>query len=70
MVFPLNLSDISLILAVESIVLLVTSELLSPYYGAANLKINKKRIRNTALVMSASFLITVAIRIVGMLLSP
>jgi hypothetical protein len=70
MAFPLNLSDISLILAVESIVLLVTSELLSPYYGAANLKINKKRIRNTALVMSASFLITVAIRIVGMLLSP
>ena len=70
MAFPLNLSDISLILAVESIVLLVTSELLSPYYGAANLKINKKRLRNTALVMSASFLITVAIRIVGMLLSP
>ena len=70
MAFPLNLTDISLLLAVESIVLLVTSELLSPYYGAANLQINKKRLRNTAIVMSALFLITVIIRIVGILLNP
>jgi hypothetical protein len=70
MVFPLNLSDISLLLAVEAIVLLVTSELLSPYYGAATLKINRKRLRNTAIVISISFLITVAARIVGILLSP
>jgi hypothetical protein len=70
MAFPLNLSDISLLLAVESIVLLVTSELLSPYYGAANLKINKKRLRNTSILMSALFLITVAIRIAGILLNP
>lgn len=70
MAFPLNISDISLILAVESIVLLVTSELLSPYYGAANLRINKKRLRNASILMSASFLITVAIRIAGILLNP
>ncbi len=70
MVFPLNLADISLLLAVESIILLVTSELLSPYYGAANLKINKKRLRNTAITMSAFFLITVTIRIASILLNP
>ena len=70
MAFPLNLSDISLLLAVESIVLLVTSELLSPYYGAANLKINKKRLRNASIVMPSLFLITVAIRIAGILLNP
>jgi hypothetical protein len=69
MVFPLNLSDLSLLLAVESIVLLVTSELLSPYYGAANLKINKKRLRHASILMSASFLATVAIRIADILLN-
>lgn len=68
--FPLTFWDISLLLAVTAIVLLVTSELLSPHYGATNLKINKKRLRNAAIVMSASFLITVAIRIVGILLNP
>ena len=69
MPFPLNLSDISLLLAVESIVLLVTSELISPYYGAANLKISKKRLRNAAIAMSVLFLVTVAVRITGILLN-
>jgi hypothetical protein len=69
MAFPINLSDLSLLLAVEAIVLLVTSELLSPYYGPANLKINKKRLRNTAIVISIAFLITVAFRIAGMLVN-
>jgi hypothetical protein len=69
MPFPLNLSDISLLLAVESIVLLVTSELISPYYGAANLKISKKRLRNAAIAMSVLFLVTVAARITGILLN-
>jgi hypothetical protein len=67
--FPLSMSDISLLLAVESIVLLITSSLLSPYYGPANLKINKKRLRNTSIVMSASFLVTVTIRIASILLN-
>ena len=69
MPFPLNLSDISLLLAVESIVLLVTSELISPYYGAASLKISKKRLRNAAITMSVLFLVTVAARITGILLN-
>jgi hypothetical protein len=61
--FPLTLLDASLVLAVTAIVLLVTSEILSPYYGPANLKINKKRLRNAALTTSILFLATVAIRI-------
>jgi hypothetical protein len=69
MPFPLNLSDISLLLAVESIVLLVTSELISPYYGAANLKISKKKLRNAAIAISVLFLVTVAVRITGILLN-
>jgi hypothetical protein len=69
MPFPLNLSDISLLLAVESIVLLVTSELVSPYYGDAKLKISKKRLRNAAIAMSVIFLVTVAARVTGILLN-
>lgn len=61
--FPLNLWDISLVLAVTAIILLITSELLSPYYGTANLNINKKRLKNAAITTSTMFLITVAIRI-------
>lgn len=61
--FPLSLLDTSLVLAVTAIVLLVTSEILSPYYGTVNLKINKKKLRNAALTTSILFLATVAIRI-------
>ena len=61
--FPLNFWDISLWLAVTAIILLVTSELLSPYYGKTRLLINRKRLKNTALATSTLFLITVAIRI-------
>jgi hypothetical protein len=44
-----------------ALILLITSELLSQYYG--KLSINKKKLRNTAIIISALFLITVAIRI-------
>ncbi len=63
MSFPLSSWDIILLLAVTAIILLITSELVSPYYGT-NLKIKVKRLRNVALVVSIVFLITVAIRIV------
>jgi hypothetical protein len=61
--FPLTFWDVSLWLAVTAIILLITSELLSPYYGKTRLLINHKRLRNTALVTSTLFLITVAIRV-------
>jgi len=67
--FPLAFWDISLWLAVTAIILLITSELISPYYGKTNLLINKKRLRNVALTMSIMFLITVAIRIYGIITS-
>ena len=66
-VFPLNLWDVSLVLAATAIVLLFTSEILSPYYGAASLKINKKRLKNSAITTSILFLVTVAIRIATMI---
>jgi hypothetical protein len=67
--FPLTLWDISLLLAVTAIVLLVTSELISPHYGTTNLKINKKRLKNAALATSSLFLLTVALRIATIILN-
>ena len=68
--FPLGFWDISLWLAVTAIILLITSELISPYYGKTNLLINKKRLRNVSIIVSTLFLITVAIRIATIITSP
>jgi hypothetical protein len=67
--FPLSFWDISLLLAVTAIILLITSELASPYYGKTNLIIKKRRLRNIALAVSIVFLITVAIRIFDIITS-
>jgi len=67
--FPLSFWDISLWLAVTAIILLTTSELISPYYGKTNILINKKRLRQTALTTGMLFMITVAIRIYGIITS-
>ena len=64
MSFPLGVWDISLWLAISAIILLVTSELLSPYYGRINVYINRKRLRNAALAVSILFLATLVIRII------
>jgi hypothetical protein len=66
--FPLSFSDVSLWLAVTAIILLITSELISPY-GRTNLLINKKRLRNVGIIISMLFLITVAIHIYGIIIS-
>jgi hypothetical protein len=66
--YPLGLWDISLLLAVCALVLLVTSELLSPHYGRTRIKINKNRLKNAALTVSILFLATVAARIVSILI--
>ena len=68
--FPLSFWDISLWLAVTAIILLVTSELISPYYGKTNLLINKKRLKNAALTTGILFLITVDIRAYEIVISP
>jgi hypothetical protein len=70
MSFPLTLSDLSLWLAVTAIILLITSELLSPSYGTTSTRINNKRLRNAGVVVSILFLITVAIRIINIILEP
>jgi hypothetical protein len=70
MLFPLSFWDISLWLAIAAIILLATSELISPYYGRINLIIEKKRLRQTALLLGILFLLTVVIRIYGIITTP
>lgn len=63
MQIPFTFWDLSLVLAVTSIILMITAELISPYYGQTNLTINKKKLKNAALGTGTLFLVTVAIRI-------
>jgi len=63
MMFPLGFYDLSLWLAISSIFLLATSELIRPNYGQTGLIIEKGRLRTVALILGVLFLSTVAIRI-------
>ncbi|HLN46624.1 MAG TPA: hypothetical protein VK209_13035 [Candidatus Sulfotelmatobacter sp.] len=64
--FPLGFWDISLFLAVLSIILLPTSKLIPRYYGMVETLI--RRLEIAALTVSALFLITVAVRLMTTIL--
>lgn len=68
MMFPLSFWDVSLVLATTAIILLVTSELLSPYYGKVNILLSKKKLKYAALTFSVFFLATVVLRIATIIL--
>ena len=62
--FPMNMSDISLWLAVMAIILLITSELISSTTEySRNIIIEKKRLRIVALALGLGFMATVVMRI-------
>jgi hypothetical protein len=68
MTFPLSLSDMSILFGVLALILLVTSTLLSSRHGKVRILINRKRLSQVATVVAILFLITVAIRIVDVIL--
>ena len=70
MSFPLGLWDLSLWLAVTAIILLITSELLSPRYGRTGITINTKRLRIVAVVVALIFLATVAYKVYQIITIP
>jgi hypothetical protein len=55
--------DLSLWTAIIAIMLLVTSELLSPYFGRTVIIINRQRLRIAAMILAFIFLGTVTYRI-------
>jgi len=68
MAFPLGFWDVGLWVAITAIILLITSELLAPYYGSTSLVIDRRRMRIAALALGIVFLIFVAIRAAGIIL--
>ena len=64
--FPLSFNDINLWLAFTAIVLLVTSELVSQAYGKTNFYLDRKRLRRAGIAVSVIFLLSLALRIVGL----
>ncbi|MGB9914270.1 MAG: hypothetical protein ACPLIG_00880 [Candidatus Bathyarchaeales archaeon] len=60
--FPMNLSDISLWLAVMAIILLITSEIVSSI-TEPQIMIEKKRLRLVAIALGMGFMATVVMRI-------
>ncbi len=68
MIFPLSSSDISLWLAVTTVILLTTSELLysSPDYSA-RIAVNRQFLRMAAIGCGLAFLVTVIMRVMGFL---
>jgi len=64
--FPLSMYEISLWIAVAAIILLITSELISPYsehFG--DFVIDKTRLRLVALILGATFMVTVLLRVIA-----
>jgi hypothetical protein len=65
---PLSFDEITIWLALVSIILLAASEVLSSYYGRTHVFINRKRLKNVSLVMSLMFLVSIAAKVAEMLL--
>lgn len=63
MLLPIDSTELSIWLAVVTIILLVTLELLSPYYGRTGIRVNRRRLRAVAFTLAIIFLGTVALRI-------
>jgi hypothetical protein len=60
---PFSFSDLTLWLAVASIILLATSELISPRYGKTTLLIDKRRLRAVALTLGVLFILAIVAQI-------
>ena len=65
MQIPLDIWNVSLWLAVTTIILLITAQLASVYDGNATVLIDQRKLKNTAIVMGMLFLVTAALRIYG-----
>ena len=69
MQIPLDFYNVSLWFAVTGLVLLITAQVASAYDGNATILIDQRKLKNTAMVMGVLFLVTVAMRIYGIVIS-
>lgn len=61
--------DFSIVLAVIASALVIASELLSPYYGRTNMRLNKESLQKLALIFTILFSATMIVRIVSVLVT-
>lgn len=67
--FLIELQDISLFLAINALILLVTLEMLSSQPGKGKIQVNWRRLRIAAITVSILFLVSVILRIVVSILA-
>jgi hypothetical protein len=67
--FGVDLWEISIMLALMAATLIVSSELLMFYYGKADVRLNKKRLNQAALLVTCLFFATIALKVVNLLIS-
>ena len=67
MSFVLSLWDLGLWLAVSSILMLITSEVISPHYGRINMLLQFKRMRRVAIALGIAFLFISSLNIVSII---
>ena len=65
---PLKLEELTLWLAIVSVMLLITSELLSSHYGKIQILVNKKKLRNVAFGTSLITLMLIMVRVINIIL--
>lgn len=68
-IIPVDIAELSILFAVTAIILLVTSELISPYNRRINILLNRKRLRRVAIIFSIFFLATVALKIIEIIIA-
>lgn len=62
MIFPLDILDMSQLYAIMALILTITSEMISPM-RAPYMRLNKKKLRQTAIAFAILFLITVTLEL-------
>ena len=69
MIIPLTVNDFTLLLAILSATLLLTSEIINPQYSEYNFVLDKNRMRTVGSYLSYVFIFMVIIRLYQLVLS-
>ena len=68
MQLPLNFMSVSLLLGTTAVILLVTAQLVLSYEGPLNIVVEERKIEIAGIFVGILFLITIAIRIYGLMI--
>lgn len=70
MQLPLDFLDVSLWLGTTAMILLVTAQLVLSYEGPLSIMVDERKIENAGILVGILFLITIAMRIYGLITLP